>query len=65
MSAVEGGQESIALGLHDATVVVGKEPLDQQMMVADELRPALWTQPRGERTGIANVAQHQGEGSVR
>ena len=49
VGAVERGEEAVALEPDDPPVVMGHEPLDEQMMVAQQLLPALWTELRRDR----------------
>ncbi len=53
VGAVEGGQEAVPLELHDLTVVVRDESLDEQVVVAQQLLPAFRAQLRPPRAASA------------
>ena len=63
--AVERGQEAVVLELHHLSVVAPDEPLDEQVVIAHELLPALRSELLGGRAGVGDVAEHQSDRAVR
>ena len=55
VSTVERGKEAISLESGDLSVMMGDEPLDEQVVVAEELLPALGTESRSHRVGVGDV----------
>ena len=58
------GEESVALESDDLPVVMLEHTLDEQVMVAQELLPALRAEPGDDGLGVGDVAQHQRHRSV-
>ena len=63
--AVERRDKAILLVADDRAVVSGEQALDEHVVIAEELLPALGAEFGGERLSIRDVAQHQRDRAVR
>ena len=64
VGAAERGEEAVSLELRHLTVVAGEDLLDEQMMVADQLLPALGSELLRRRARVRDVAEHQRDRAV-
>ncbi len=65
VGAVEGREEAVALELEELAVVMREHMLDERVVVAQQLLPALGTKVVGQGARVGDVAEHQRDRSVR